>query len=226
MTVTEQIAKLKTLLDAGALTQKEFGVAKNRILDVEENPVQVLRFHSSMVNKIKAFLILAVLMFLPSGLSAQQISVEDFWRHFFEAQSKIDLIRQGLDDATVYFELDDLKSIALQTPDPQAYLDYALARYNRTISLLNKAGADWAEYIANYYKDCQGRVNIDPRAMQEGIVKYTDMKEFFLYYSQQEEASYHDLWKKYSEKYGNTGREYFRYDNEFMKQYEVYVYDE
>ncbi|MDE6206410.1 MAG: SHOCT domain-containing protein [Muribaculaceae bacterium] len=41
MTVTEQIAKLKALLDAGALTQKEFEVAKNRILDVDEHSVQV-----------------------------------------------------------------------------------------------------------------------------------------------------------------------------------------
>ena len=173
-----------------------------------------------MVDKIKAIIILTVLTLLPSGLSAQQVSIESFWSNINEGQGKIDLLRQGMADAyNNYFEIDNLESIAYECPDPQAYIDYSLARYYRMISYMNDTAAWIADDIADYIRGCNGRVNLSSQVIQEGIAKYTDMRDFFLENARQNYSQYEKLWDKYSAKYGNMGTENFRYDDEYMKRY-------
>lgn len=177
-----------------------------------------------MVDKIKAIIMLTVLAVLPSGLSAQQISLDNFWAVINAGQSEIDLLRQGISDAYEdYFEVDNLERIAYESPDPQAFLDYSLARYNRMISYMNDAAAWKASEIADYIRECKGKVNLSPQVMQEGIAKYTDMKDFFLEYARQCYSQYEELWNKYSAKYGDIGTENFRYDDEYMKRYGVTI---
>lgn len=175
-------------------------------------------------NMKRLIFILTVLMILPSGLSAQQISIEDFWGNINAGQGKIDLLRQGISDAyNSYFEIDNLESVAYESPDPQAYLDYSLARYFRMISYMNDAAAWQADEVADYIKECNGRVHLSPQVVREGIAKYTDMRDFFLENARQNYSQYEQLWKRYSAKYGNIGTENFRYDDEFMKRYGVKI---
>ena len=159
-------------------------------------------------------------------MSAQQISTEDFWETINFGQAQIDLLRQGESDAYYsYFEVDDLERSAYESPDPQAWIDYYLARYYRMISYMNYNAAWKAEEIANYIKECKGRVNLSSLVIQEGIAKYTDMRDFFLKYARQYYSEYERLWDRYSDKYGNIGKEFFEYDNEFMKRYGTKVKD-
>lgn len=177
-----------------------------------------------MADKIKAIIILAVLTFLTSGLSAQQISTEDFWETINSKQSEIDLLRQGMSDAyNNYFEVDNLENDAIESPDPQAYIDYSLARYYRMLSYMNDTAAWIADNTADYICECNEKVNLNSQVINEGIDKYTDMRDFFLEYARQYYTQFEHLWSKYSAKYGNIGTENLRYDDEFMKRYGVGV---
>lgn len=177
-----------------------------------------------MVDKFKVIFILTVLVILPSGLSAQQISVESFWRNINTSQGKIDLLRRGMFDVyNNYFDVDNLESIANESPDPQAYIDYSIARYYRMINRMNYTAAWQADDIADYIKESRRRVNLSPQVMQKGIAKYSDMRDFFLEYARQYYSQYEQLWDKYSAKYGKMGTENFNYDDEFMKRYGVKI---
>lgn len=178
-----------------------------------------------MADKLKFVLLLAIVSIYQSELTAQQISVEDFFAVLSENQYQIDLIRQGVTDAYEYFELDNLEYIASESPDPQAYLDYILARYNRVASRLNNSGAFWAQENVDHIRRYQGNVDLSPEVISEGIAKFSDMRDFFLDYGRQQDAEYHRLWDIHTSRYGEMGKEFFEDDNEFLKLYDVYVRD-
>ncbi len=182
--------------------------------------LMISKLHGSMVDRIR-ILAMMVLTVIPLGLSAQEITPEEFMSVIQEKQNRINLIRKGIKDARTYFELDNLEDIAYESPDPQAYLDFCLARFSRTLSLMNYAGAEIAQEIAEYIHTCPSDGTIDPVVIEEGYAKYSRMRDFFLEYADESFADYQRLWLRYSEKYGDNGIEMFLLDDAFMSRYGV-----
>lgn len=171
-------------------------------------------------------MLLMVLMVLPSELSAQKISAENFFATIKAEQNKIDRIRQGMTDAANdVFHLNHLESIAAQSPDPQAFIDFSLARFYRMRYEFGRAGAKLVDDVALYIRDNQYNVDLSSQVIKEGMAKYRDMRDFFFEEAYDCYEKYETLWNKHTNKYGDTGSEYFIYDNAFMKRYGVYVSD-
>ena len=163
------------------------------------------------------------LLVLPLGMSAQRITPEQLYSVVNQKQTRIDNIRQGVNDAYFYFDLDNAEATEYESGDYQAYIDFILARYNRTLSMMNYEAAKIAGEAASFIRSHHGDGTVSTDVTQAGIAKYTDMKEFFLKYAKEQNRKYLQFWQSYSAKHGNNGKELFQYDNEFMKRYGVHV---
>ncbi len=146
---------------------------------------------------------------------------DEFFAVVQEKQARIDLIRQGVQDIGEYLDFDNTEAIAYQTDDPQGYIDFAVARFSRMMSVMNYAAADIAAEVVAFIRQHQDDGVISPTVIEEGIAKYTDMSEFFLKYATKAEKDFAENWKKHFSRYGNSGNEFIDQDNAFMLLYGV-----
>ena len=176
-------------------------------------------------DKLALMMVLMALTVFPLGLSAQRMTADQILSVVNQKQQKIDNIRQGMDDAWVYFDLDNAEANAGQTSDYQAYMDFILARYYRVQSQLNFASAEIAAEIATFLRAHANDRVLSAEVMDQGIAKYTDMHGFFSEYGNKYNGDFWRRWRSFSSKYGNEGARYFVDDNVFMRRYGVIVDD-
>lgn len=169
--------------------------------------------------KLALMMVLMALTAFPLGLSAQRMTADQILSVVNQKQQKIDNIRQGMDDAWVYFDLDNAEANAGQTSDYQAYMDFILARYYRVQSQLNFASAEIATFLRAHAND--GALSAE--VINQGIAKYTDMHGFFSEYGNKYNGDFWRRWRSFSSKYGNEDARYFVDDNAYMRRYGVYV---
>ena len=168
-------------------------------------------------------MVLMALTVCPLGLSAQRMTADQFMAVIQEKQQKIDLIREGANNAWNYFDLDNAEANARQTSDYQAYMDFILARYDRTLSIMNYAAARIAGEVAEFMRQHRYDCIFSDDVMSEGIAKYIDMQSFFNEWGYKSEEKFRRNWGNYTAKYGNNGSVYFQDDNAYMRRYGVYV---
>lgn len=173
--------------------------------------------------KLALMMVLMALTVFPLGLSAQRMTADQIFYVVNQKQQKIDNIRQGMDDAWDYFDLDNAEVNARQTYDYQAYMDFIGARYKRVLSQLNFAAAEIAAEIATFLRAHASDGVLDAEVINQGIAKYTDMHGFFSEYGNKYNGDFWRRWRSFSSKYGNEGARYFVDDNAFMRRYGVYV---
>lgn len=178
-----------------------------------------------MAGKCSYIVCLAIMLLSNVKGASQTIYADEFFAVIKEQQSKIDLIRQGVTDAYQYFDLDNASLYAANTNDPDAYLDYILARYYRMVSKMNYAAAEIASEVADFIVEHKNDGVLSPQVISEGIAKYRDMTQFFLEFANQQDADYKKSWQRYSLKYGEQGIEIFSSDNYFLSQYGIFVSD-
>lgn len=176
-------------------------------------------------DKLALMMVLMALMVCPFELSAQRMTADQILSLVNEKQRKIDNIRQGIEDAWYYFDLDNAEATARQTSDYQAYIDFVLARYKRVQSHLNFAAAEIAAEIVEILRAHANDGVLSADVINQGIAKYTDMHGFYSEYGNKYMGDFQRLWRSFSSKYGNEGARYFQDDNAYMRRYGVYVSD-
>ena len=175
-----------------------------------------------MVDKIKIALLL-ILAVLPSFTQAEKMYADEIFAEISYHQDRIDRIREGVADAQNYFNMDELEALAYETSDPQGWLDYMLARYYRTVSKLNYAGAEIADEVSAFLYAHKDDGALSPVVIDEGIAKYAAMSEFFIEFANEQYQEYIRLWDTHTSKYGDIGRDAFQDDNDFLLRYGVVV---
>ena len=174
-------------------------------------------------DKLALMMVLMALMVFPLGLSAQRMTADQFMAVIQEKQQKIDVIQEGAKYAWYYFDLDNAEAKARQTSDYQAYMDFILARYDRTLSIMNYAAARIAGEIAEFIRQHRYDGLFSDDVMSEGIAKYIDMQSFFNKWGYESEEKFRRNWSNFTAKYGDNGSAFFQEDNDYMRRYGVYV---
>ena len=174
-------------------------------------------------DKLALMMVLMALMVFPLGLSAQRMTADQFMAVIQEKQQKIDVIQEGAKNAWYYFDLDNAEAKARQTSDYQAYMDFILARYDRTLSIMNYAAARIAGEIAEFIRQHRYDGLFSDDVMSEGIAKYIDMQSFFNKWGYESEEKFRRNWSNFTAKYGDNGSAFFQEDNDYMRRYGVYV---
>lgn len=174
-------------------------------------------------DKLALMMVLMALTVFPLGLSAQRMTADQFMAVIQEKQQKIDVIHDGIESAWYYYNLDHADSRARQTTDYQFDIDFILARYNRTISIMNYAAARIAGEIAEFMRQHRYDGLFSDDVMSQGIAKYIDMQSFFNEWGYKSEEKFRRYWGNFTAKYGDKGSAHFQEDNDYMLRYGVYV---
>ncbi len=165
------------------------------------------------------WILLLVLLAFPVVGSAQIMYADEFMAHVQEKQARIDLIRSGIQNVSLYLDLDNAEANALETSDPQDYIDFTAARFCRMLSIMNYAAADVAGDVAEFITLHRDDGVISPIVIEEGIAKYSEMRDFLLQYANQTHADFIENWEKHYIRYGDLGTELLIEDNDFMRLY-------
>lgn len=173
---------------------------------------------------LKNYWVLFLLLIAIPGVSrAQMMYADEFFAYVQEQQGRIDLIHAGMQDVSRYLDLDNAEANALETSDPQDYIDFTVARFNRMMSIMNYEIADIAGQIAAFITLHKDDGVISPQVINEGIAKYTDMSNFSLEYATQTQADFERDWEKHFSKYGNRDFFIICEDNDFMRLYGIEI---
>ena len=174
-------------------------------------------------DKLALMMVLMALTVCPLGLSAQRMTADQFMAVIQEKQQKIDVIHDGIESAWYYYDMDNAETRARHTTNYEFDIDLVLARFNRTISIMNYAAARIAGEVAEFMRQHRYDGIFSDDVMSEGIAKYIDMQSFFNEWGYKSEEKFRRNWSNFTAKYGNNGSAYFQDDNAYMRRYGVYV---
>lgn len=174
-------------------------------------------------DKLALMMVLMALTVCPLGLSAQRMTADQFMAVIQEKQQKIDVIHDGIESAWYYYDMDNAETRARHTTNYEFDIDLVLARFNRTISIMNYAAARIAGEIAEFMRQHRYDGLFSDDVMSQGIAKYIDMQSFFNERGYKSEEKFRRYWGNFTAKYGDNGSTYFQDDNEYMRRYGVYV---
>ena len=171
-------------------------------------------------------LLLALLAGSPPA-KADKLYADEIFAILQEKQNRIDYIRQGISEAWQYLDLDNVKEYAQYDDFPQRFLDLQLARFNRIMSKMNFAAAAIADDAAKLLIDHQSDGTLSPIVMEEGIAKYTSMRDFFEEYANNTVTEFCELWYRYhpANEFPANDLYIFDDDNLFMMYYGVSAAD-
>ena len=119
--------------------------------------------------------------------------------------------------------MDNIESAAYASGNPQAYVDLTLLRFYSILSTMNFDAANKAEEVASFISNYPNNGVISRQVIDEGVAKYTDMRDFFLEYANQQQNEFNSVFEAFCQTYGFPDQEVFNNDNLFMEQYGVNV---
>ena len=116
-----------------------------------------------------------------------------------------------------------IKAVALQTANPQQYIDFVVLRYERNNHKIQLAIVQATNDAIKNLSAFIGKSDIDQVTLKEGITKYSDMSALAHKFANELQEKFFDHFSAYLNNYGYDCESIFRQDNmDLLLEYEVY----
>ena len=162
---------------------------------------------------------LLIMVVLSSSLKAQS-----FTSCMNNAETRISKLKEAEKlVASSIQNTEAIKAVALQTANPQQYIDFVVLRYERNNHKIQLAIVQATNDAIKNLSAFIGKSDIDQVTLKEGITKYSDMSAHAHKFANELQEKFFDHFSAYLNKYGYDCESIFRQDNmDLLLEYEVY----